>query len=244
MTVTDTVQNKKQHIMSDIIQVSDINFSWKGQQPFSIEIEKFSVKSGEKILLIGPSGSGKSTFLSLLCGIVAPDKGQIHVLEKDLTKLSGAQKDLFRAENFGIIFQMFNLLPYGSILDNVCLPLSFAKNRRNKVLKTGDIQNEATRLLKRLGLPPEKTSKKSAATLSVGQQQRVAAARALIGAPAIIIADEPTSSLDKDHQDNFLNLLSEETEKANSTLMMVSHDESLASHFDKVLSIKDIINIQ
>ena len=190
------------------------------------------------------SGSGKSTFLSLLCGINSPNRGEINILGTELTKLSSTQKDQFRAENFGIIFQMFNLLPYGSVLDNVCLPLSFATERRKNIIKNSSIEKEAERLLERLGLPAKGIVKKSAANLSVGQQQRVAAARALIGAPSIIIADEPTSALDRDRQNNFLELLSEEIDKAKSTLIMVSHDETIAHHFDQVLSIKDIIKIQ
>ncbi len=229
--------------MSHVVEMSNVSFSWKGQHGFSLELESFIAKKGERLLLLGPSGSGKSTFLSLLCGIINPDAGSVKILGQDLKALGGAGRDRFRSEHFGIIFQMFNLLPYGSVLDNVVLPLSFAKQRKKAVLAKSDIPTEAMRLLERLGLAHENLNKKTAAQLSVGQQQRVAAARALIGSPEIIVADEPTSSLDRQRQGNFLELLSEEVAKANSTLIMVSHDETLASSFDRVLNIQDMINL-
>ena len=155
------------------------------------------------MLLVGPSGAGKSTFLSLLCGIVTPSEGRLEILGTDTGKLSGSARDRFRAEHFGIIFQMFNLLPYGSVLDNVLLPLSFASKRRERASRNGPIESEALRLLTSLGLDAAELSGLSAANLSVGQQQRVAAARALIGSPELIVADEPTSALDRNRQQAF-----------------------------------------
>ncbi len=229
--------------MSNIVEMKNIRFSWKGQSAFSMELENFTVKKGESLLLLGPSGSGKSTFLSLLCGIITPDSGTVKILGQDLKALGGAGRDHFRSEHFGIIFQMFNLLPYASVIDNVVLPLSFAKQRKKSLMAKGDINTEAIRLLERLGLTHENLNKKTAAQLSVGQQQRVAAARALIGSPEIIVADEPTSSLDRQMQVNFLELLSEEVFKADSNLIMVSHDETLAPNFDHVMNITDMINL-
>ena len=179
--------------------MSGVSFAWPGRNPFDLVIENFALKRGERLFLVGPSGSGKSTFLSLLAGIVTPQKGVIDVLGADIAKLSGAARDRFRAEHYGIIFQMFNLLPYGSVIDNA-----------------------------------------SAANLSVGQQQRVAAARALIGAPELIIADEPTSSLDRDRQQAFLDLLFADIDAAGATLVMVSHDESLSSRFTRIVNLTDI----
>jgi putative ABC transport system ATP-binding protein len=192
------------------------------------------------VLLVGPSGAGKSTFLSLLCGIVTPQAGRLEVLGTDMTQLSGAARDHFRAEHFGIIFQMFNLLPYGSILDNVLLPLSFAKKRRARAGESRAIDAEAQRLLTSLGLDPVELRGLSTASLSVGQQQRVAAARALIGRPELIVADEPTSALDRDRQQAFLDLLFAETDAAGASLIMVSHEEQLGARFDRVLRLEDI----
>src|SRR5262245_3768784 len=170
----------------DTIRLSDIRFAWPGRGTFSLAVRDFTLPARERVLLVGPSGSGKSTFLSLLCGILVPQSGNIEILGCDLTQLGAAARDAFRAEHFGIIFQMFNLLPYGSVIDNVLLPLSFAPGRRRRATAASSAEEEAGRLLARLGLEGELLHDRSAANLSVGQQQRVAAARALIGAPEIV----------------------------------------------------------
>jgi putative ABC transport system ATP-binding protein len=225
---------------SDIVRMADVGFAWPGRRPFALTVDRFSLRPRECLLLTGPSGSGKSTFLSLLCGILAPQKGRIDILGTDLTGLSASARDAFRAEHFGIIFQMFNLLPYGSVLDNVVLPLSFAAKRRQRVAEKGGAQAEAERLLTSLGLDAKELEGLSAASLSVGQQQRIAAARALIGSPELIVADEPTSSLDRNRQQAFLDLLFAELASAKAGLIMVSHDETLGSRFDRVLQLEDI----
>ena len=223
-----------------VVRMAGVRFRWPGRDAFSMTIDDFALPSRQRILLIGPSGSGKSTFLSLLCGIVAPQAGRIDILGRDITQLSASARDAFRAEHFGVIFQMFNLLPYGSVLDNVLLPLNFAPHRRRRASANGSAETEAARLLSRLGLEPGLVRGRSAANLSVGQQQRVAAARALIGAPELIVADEPTSALDRNRQAAFLDLLFEQAAEAGSTLIMVSHDESLAPRFDRVLRLDEI----
>lgn len=224
----------------DVVKMSGVRFRWRGPRAFSLAVDDFSLRAKERVLLVGPSGAGKSTFLSLLCGIVTPSAGELDVLGTDIAKLSSAARDHFRAEHFGIIFQMFNLLPYGSILDNVLLPLSFAKKRRERVSRKSSDEAEALRLLSSLGLDPAELDGTSAASLSVGQQQRVAAARALIGCPELIVADEPTSALDRNRQIAFLDLLFAELEAAGSSLIMVSHEEELGQHFDRVLRLEDI----
>ncbi len=224
--------------------MDNVRFTWPGQPRFTLSVEKFAVAKGERVLLLGPSGGGKSTLLSLLAGIVTPQKGRIDVLGSDIAKLPGAARDRFRAEHFGIIFQMFNLLPYGSITENVLLPLSFSERRRANVATNGDPANEASRLLKRLGLPASEIVQHRASNLSVGQQQRVAAARALIGRPEIVVADEPTSSLDRERQQEFLELLFEETGAAGATLIMVSHDETLAKLFTRCVRLGDVATIE
>ena len=156
--------------------------------------------------------------------------------------MRGAALDRFRAEHFGIIFQMFNLLPYGSIVDNVLLPLNFARERRSRASRDGEPAQEARRLLERLGLDPA-LHRRSAPTLSVGQQQRVAVARALIGGPAIVIADEPTSALDRDHQQDFLDLLFEEADRAGATLVMVSHDATMAPRFERTVELGSLARL-
>ena len=198
-------------------------------------MDAFALRQGERVLLLGASGSGKSTLLNLVCGVIAPQSGRVEVLGTDLGALAGAARDRFRATRFGILFQMFNLLPYLTALDNVLLPLGFAPERR---ARAGDGPGEARRLLERLGVG--EVAGEPAASLSVGQQQRVAAARAMIGAPPIVVADEPTSALDTDTQDTFLALLFAELDRTAASLVMVSHDRSLAPRFDRVVPLADI----
>jgi putative ABC transport system ATP-binding protein len=224
----------------DVVRMDGIRFRWPGARGFSLSIESFALPARQRVLLLGPSGAGKSTFLSLLCGIVAPSAGKLEVLGTDLTKLSSAARDHFRAEHFGIIFQMFNLLPYGSILDNVMLPLSFARKRAERAARNGLVEDEARRLLNSLGLDATELADHSAANLSVGQQQRVAAARALIGGPELIVADEPTSALDRNRQIAFLDLLFAEAEAAGASVIMVSHEEELGKRFDRVVRLDEI----
>jgi len=223
-----------------VVRFDSVRFAWPGRAAFSLAIDAFALSRGERLLLIGPSGSGKSTFLSLLAGIVVPNAGHIDVLGTDTARLSPAMRDTFRAEHFGIIFQMFNLLPYGSVLDNVMLPLNFSKARASRAGKGEHRRHEALRLLDALGLKGSTLAGANAGRLSVGQQQRVAAARALIGRPEIIVADEPTSALDRNLQIAFLDLLFAEIATAGSSLVMVSHDESLSGRFDRVVRLDDI----
>ena len=222
-----------------ILALSEVAFSWEGTAGFALAVEDFIVLAGERVLITGPSGCGKSTLLGLICGILHPRSGVIEVQGRDIAPLRGAAADRFRADHFGIIFQMFNLLPYGTALENVLLPLSFAPGRRERAGVNGQPASEASRLLSSLGLAEELWQRR-AARLSVGQQQRVAAARALIGAPAIIIADEPTSALDRGRQEEFLALLFQEAGRAGSSVVMVSHDETLAPQFDRVLAFDAI----
>lgn len=224
--------------------MSGVRFTWPGKPRFTLTVDDFSVANGERLLLLGASGGGKSTLLSLLTGILTPQKGRIDVLGNDIARLAGATRDRYRAEHFGIIFQMFNLLPYGTVTDNVLLPLSFSGRRRRNVEAAGTPAREAARLLHRLGLPAGEIDNHRASSLSVGQQQRVAAARALIGRPEIVIADEPTSALDRQRQKEFLELLFEETGAAGSTLIMVSHDETLADLFTRVVKLDEIADIE
>jgi putative ABC transport system ATP-binding protein len=224
----------------DAVSFTDVRYSWPGSSPFTIAIAEFALARGEKLLLLGPSGSGKSTFLSLLAGIVAPNSGRVDILGTDMAALSGAARDRFRVEHFGIIFQMFNLLPYASLIDNVLLPLRFSRTRRDHALLEGPLEDVAVRLLEALGLDKTVIATVRAASLSVGQQQRVAAARALIGAPQIIVADEPTSALDRNVEGAFLKLLFAQSTTAGASVIMVSHDEGLAPYFDRVVRLDDI----
>lgn len=205
-----------------------------------MDVPDFSVAQGETVLLLGESGSGKSTLLSMICGTVLATSGTVRVSGTDLATLSGGARDRFRAEQIGVIFQQFNLLPFGSVADNVLLPLRFAPERRKRC---ADERAEVVRLCAALGLPAGIENAK-ASTLSVGQQQRVAVARALIGAPPILIADEPTSSLDETAQANFLDLLFDQLHAQNASLLMVSHDPRLGERFDRVVTMPEIARVE
>lgn len=219
-----------------VLQLTDVGFMWPGSSGFSLSIPSFEVREGETVLLLGESGSGKSTLLSLICGTILPAAGQVRFAGKDVNKLSGRARDKFRAEHIGVIFQQFNLLPFGTVADNILLPLRFAPNRRKRV---GDANATASSLCEALGLPSGILAAK-AGSLSVGQQQRVAVARALIGQPQLILADEPTSALDATNQAAFLDLLFRQTQSQNTSLLMVSHDPRLGDRFDRVVHMSDI----
>ena len=192
------------------------------------------------MFLHGPSGGGKSTLLGLLSGVLLPRTGSVSLLGTRWSDLSGARRDAFRADHLGYIFQQFNLLPYLSVLDNVLLPCRFSALRRERASQEGGSPGAAARdLLRRVGLA-EGLWARPAAQLSVGQQQRVAAARALIGRPEVVIADEPTSALDAALRDSFMDLLLDACRVSGSTLVFVSHDERLAALFDERLSLSAI----
>jgi putative ABC transport system ATP-binding protein len=224
-----------------VIDISNLQYAWRNSAAFVLDIDKLRVERGERVFIAGPSGSGKSTLLSLLAGVVTPRQGSITVLGRRLSALNGPKRDRFRADHIGFIFQMFNLIPYLSVVENVTLPCRFSQRRRkNAQRQSGVLEKEALRLLKLLNLADPELLKRPVTDLSVGQQQRVAAARALIGNPEILIADEPTSSLDVTHREAFIRLLFDECEKAQSTLIFVSHDTSLAPLFDQVIRLPEI----
>lgn len=224
----------------DVLALRDVRFRWPGRAGFSLSVPELSLVAGETVLLLGESGSGKSTLLSLICGTILPDRGEVWVSDTDVTTLSGGARDRFRAERIGVIFQQFNLLPFATVTDNILLPLRFAPKRRRRAGKPAE---EAARLCAALGLPSD-LSRARAGTLSVGQQQRVAVARALIGQPPLVIADEPTSALDAGSQTAFLDLLFTQMTGQGASLLMVSHDPRLGDRFDRVLRIEEIAGIE
>lgn len=227
-----------------IIDISNLKFSWNPQAPTVLAIDTLQVGSGERLFIKGPSGSGKSTLLSLLSGVTTAGSGTVRIMGQALEQLSSIQRDHFRANHIGYIFQMFNLIPYLSMIENVVLPCHFSEQRRKRALANGnDLQTEAKRLLSHLDMAQPELLNRPVTTLSVGQQQRVAAARALMGAPELLIADEPTSSLDADRRESFIKLLFDECKQTGSTLIFVSHDASLESLFDRTIDLAQINRI-
>ena len=224
-----------------ILDLKNVCFSWKNSGRELLNLPELLVEQHDHVFLQGPSGSGKSTLLALVGGILVSESGTLKVLGTEIKSLSSSARDAFRVDHIGFIFQLFNLLPYLSIEENVMLPLIFSKIRAERAGRTKlDQANEAHRLLRALELEEPLAKKSTVIELSVGQQQRVAAARALIGNPELVIADEPTSALDSDLRHSFLELLFSECKKSGTTLLFVSHDSSLSELFKKEISMNEI----
>jgi putative ABC transport system ATP-binding protein len=223
-----------------LIDLRDLVFAWPGQAPL-LDIPALRLERGEALFLKGPSGSGKTTLLGLLGGVNRPGQGSIRLLGQDLASLGQGERDRFRVDHTGYIFQQFNLLPFLSVRENVELPCRFSKTRAARASQRhGSIDQAAVQLLAHLGLNDPELLARRAGSLSIGQQQRVAAARALIGQPELVIADEPTSALDADTRETFIRLLFDECRAAGASLLFVSHDQSLAPLFDRHLSLADL----
>ncbi|UWQ93943.1 ABC transporter ATP-binding protein (plasmid) [Rhodobacteraceae bacterium M382] len=221
------------------IAINSLQYRWPGEAKPILDIDKFELSTGEKVMLRGPSGSGKSTLLSAIAGVIDVPSASVLVSGTDVGELSGSDRDRFRVDHMGIIFQVFNLLPWLSAIDNVLLPCRFSARRRENI--SAEPQKAASRLLGELGLTDTKTLNGPASALSIGQQQRVAAARALIGSPEIVLADEPTSALDEEAKDVFVELLLKECNQSGSSLLFVSHDRTLETHFDRTVEL-DALN--
>ncbi|VFM96749.1 MAG: putative ABC transport system ATP-binding protein [Candidatus Kentron sp. G] len=219
-----------------IIHLHNVHFRYPGQERDTLAIPDLQIQRGGHLFIRGSSGSGKTTLLNLIAGIECPSSGEARVLGEDLQGLSSTRRDRFRVDHLGVIFQQFNLLPYLSLLENVQLPCWFSRRRRQLA---GDVGEAATRLLEELQIPRE-LFHNAVSALSVGQQQRVAVARAVIGRPEIIIADEPTSALDADNRRRFMELLFAETDRQGSTLVFVSHDAYVAEYFPRVIELAEV----
>lgn len=225
--------------MPAVASLEGLRFTWPGSSAPVIDIDSFSVNAGEAVFLHGPSGCGKSTLLSLMAGVLVADAGRAMLLGHDWAGLSASQRDRSRVAHVGYIFQQFNLLPYLSVLDNVLLPCRFSARRAAHASRDSTPRAEAERLLERVGLA-RPLWQRQALQLSVGQQQRVAAARALIGQPELVIADEPTSALDEELREAFLDTLLGACETHRSALVFVSHDRRIGKRFGRHLLLPDI----
>ena len=214
-----------------MIDIEPLRFAWTPGGSDTLALGRLHVARGQTVFLHGPSGCGKSTLLGLLAGVLLPNQGRVCLLGQDWAALKPGQRDAFRADHVGVIFQQFNLLPYLSVLDNVTLPCRFSSLRRERCQAAGGPEAVAQNWLQRMGLPQALWMRRADA-LSVGQQQRVAAARALMGQPELILADEPTSALDAALRQDFMGWLLQAARDAGSTLVCVSHDEQQAARFD------------
>ena len=221
--------------MRPVIALDDVQFGY-GRR-LVLDVPRLWIEQGSSVLLRGISGGGKSTLLGLLAGVLLPGRGSVEVASHGLQAMRGAARDRFRADHLGVIFQQFNLLPFLSVRDNIALGLRFSRLRSERI--SGSVDAEIVRLLRALQLDPALMQRR-AGTLSVGQQQRVAAARALIGRPALLLADEPTSALDREAATAFLQLMSAQCQAAGTTVLVVSHDDSLQPLFDRTIALSEI----
>ncbi len=219
--------------MKDVLSLNNVSKSYRdadGSPLDVIHISRLSLATGEQVALVGQSGSGKSTLLNLIAGILLPDSGEILVNSTNITKLAEAARDRFRAANIGYVFQSFNLLQGFTALENVLLGQMFAGGTNG-----GD---RAVKLLEIVGLGKRLHHKPRA--MSVGEQQRVAIARALVNAPPLVLADEPTGSLDAKNSEAVLELLQQICADNKHTLLLVTHDAAVMKRFDKVIQLEEL----
>ncbi|KAA3602446.1 ATP-binding cassette domain-containing protein [Stenotrophomonas maltophilia] len=224
--------------MRPVIALEGVQFGYGARRV--LDVPRLWIEQGSSVLLRGISGGGKSTLLGLLgllAGVLLPGEGRVEVAGHALQAMRGAARDRFRADHLGVIFQQFNLLPFLSVRDNIALGLRFSRLRSARI--SGPLNAEIARLLQALQMDPALMQRR-AGTLSVGQQQRVAAARALIGRPALLLADEPTSALDREAATAFLQLMSAQCQAAGTTVLVVSHDDSLQPLFDRTIALSEI----
>lgn len=214
-----------------VVSVKNLSFHYGTDNRAVLDIDHWSVSSGERVFLHGPSGAGKSTLLNLLAGILLPDSGTVEILGRQLNTLSSNQRDKWRARHIGVVFQQFNLIPYLGPVDNIKLAARFGG--------TANATSRAKALLEALGIEPH-LHYQPAINLSIGQQQRVAIARALVNQPELLIVDEPTSALDRQNRDAFMSLLFDQIKLHHTALIFVSHDLALAETFPRVEALADI----
>jgi putative ABC transport system ATP-binding protein len=214
------------------LELTNIRKSYRepgGSRLDVLDIPHFAMKQGEQVVLVGSSGGGKTTLLNIISGISRADSGSVVIDGIDITTLPEAGRDRFRAERIGFVFQTFNLLPAFTALENVLLGMSFSGNR-------GD-GGRARELLTRMGL--ENRLRHRPGQLSVGEQQRVAVARALANKPSLLLADEPTANVDTGNQVNVLNFIREVCSENNVSLLLVTHTPDVAAQFDRVETLAD-----
>ena len=219
-------------------QLTIKNLIYRYQHEPVLDIPDWQVKQGQHLFLHGPSGSGKSTLLNILSGILNVTTGTVNLFGTQLNNLSDQQRDVFRAQHIGYVFQHFNLVPYLTVIDNIKLAIYFADGQQQ------DITTKITTMLSQLDIAQSLWHKPSR-QLSVGQQQRVAIVRALINQPRLLILDEPTSSLDQQNTERFMNLLQQQLTETNTTVIFVSHDMRLADYFkdsQALLTFNQVLN--
>jgi putative ABC transport system ATP-binding protein len=216
-----------------MLHLHDIKKSFRqpnGEISQILDVPEYHVAEGELAVLIGPSGGGKTTLLHIIAGITSPDQGRVMLGGTELTRYSEAGRDRIRAAKMGYVFQTFNLLPAFTALENVILGMTFGVGKR-------DIPR-AKALMDRVGLSHRMHSKP--ATMSVGEQQRVAVARALANRPKLLLADEPTANVDPKNQQQIVDLIKESCKEENIAMVMVTHSIEVSSQFQRIDRLDEI----
>ena len=216
-----------------MLDLKEVKKSFKqpnGETVQILNVPKYSVEAGEQAVLIGPSGGGKTTLLHIIAGITKADAGSVSIGGRNITRMSEAGRDKIRAARIGYVFQTFNLLPAFSALENVVLGMTFGRGKRDS--------KWARELIERVGLSHRMHSKPT--TMSVGEQQRVAVARALANRPKLLLADEPTANVDPKNQDQIVQLIKQCCEEQNIAMVMVTHAMDVAKQFSRVDELKSI----
>lgn len=214
------------------LRLKDVRKSYTEQDGTRLPIlgiSEFTLQAGEQVALVGESGGGKTTLLNVISGITTPDSGDVIIDNTNVAKLSEPARDRFRALKIGFVFQTFNLLPAFTALENVLLGMSFSGQKSDR--------NRAKDLLGRVGLSHRLQHRP--ATLSVGEQQRVAVARALVNRPALLLADEPTASIDAQHQATVLQLIREACNEHHCSLLLVTHSPEVAGQFPRIAKLQE-----
>ncbi len=220
-----------------MVKIENLKFKYPSSSQLILDIPEFSMRKGETIFLYGPSGCGKTTFLEVLAGINTPSEGVVKIGDQNVAIMNSSEKDQFRADNMGYIFQSFNLIPYLNVRENITLPLYFSSEKRGRISVANE-KKVTLEICRFLGI--DGFLERPVTELSVGQQQRVAAARAIVGQPSLILADEPTSALDFNHREKFIKLLFELCNQHQTSVLFVSHDRTLEKLFDRSLSLHEI----
>ncbi|MFN3167852.1 MAG: ABC transporter ATP-binding protein [Phycisphaeraceae bacterium] len=215
------------------IQIDNAVFRYPGER-FELAVDALSIDADAPTAIIGPSGSGKTTLLRLIAGVIRPQRGAVRVLGEAVSAMSDAQARAFRIRHIGLVFQAYELVDYLDARDNILLPfrVSHALKLNPAARRRAEELAEATGITRLLGSRP--------AQLSQGERQRVAICRALVTRPRLVLADEPTGSLDPDNQRRIVELLRTASAQAGAGLVMVTHDHGLLNHFARVIDLPDI----
>jgi ABC-type lipoprotein export system ATPase subunit len=214
-----------------MIRIADLEFRYP-QGDFELSIPSLLIEGGERVGVIGASGSGKTTLLHLIAGIASPTAGSIETGGTALAGLDDADRREFRIRRIGLVFQEFELLEYLDVIDNILLPYRIGSALR----LNGAVRDRAAALARRVGLADE--LRRPSTQLSQGEKQRVAVCRALIAAPDLLLADEPTGNLDPANKDRVLDILVDYAEERGATLVTVTHDHDLLGRFGRVIDFK------